>query len=68
MEVSTAATIQVRIISPGDCVCRAISAETMKMPEPIMEPMTSVVASIRPRPLIRPVGVGLLIRWPIVRR
>ena len=28
----------------------AISAETIKMPEPIMEPMTSMVALVRPRP------------------
>ena len=26
------------------------------MPDPIMEPMTSVVASSRPRPLMKPVG------------
>src|SRR5208283_318353 len=35
----------------GDCVSRAISAETMKMPEPIIEPITSMVALVRPRPL-----------------
>ena len=42
---------------PGpDQQCRridfaAISAETIKMPEPIMEPITSMVALVRPRPL-----------------
>ncbi len=36
--------------SAGEDVRRAMSAETMKMPEPIMEPMTSVVALVSPRP------------------
>src|SRR5581483_5120628 len=35
----------------GESVSRAISAETMKIPEPIIEPITSVVALVRPRPL-----------------
>src|SRR5690242_9449533 len=37
---------------PGDPTSRPISAETMKMPEPIIEPMTIVVASYRRRPLM----------------
>jgi hypothetical protein len=37
--------------NPGEFTSRPISAETMKMPEPIMEPMTSVVALVRPKPL-----------------
>ncbi len=56
IRVSEAATIQVTINRPGDCVWRAMSAETMKMPEPIMEPITSVVASSRPRPFTRDIG------------
>ena len=37
-------------IAPGG----AISAATMKMPEPIIEPITRVVASTSPRPLTKP--------------
>ena len=37
-----------------------MSAETMKMPEPIMEPMTSVVALVRPSPLTSSCSVGRL--------
>src|SRR4051794_3997796 len=51
MMVSSAVTIQVIMSRPGDCTCREMSAETMKIPEPIIEPMTSVVPSMRPRPL-----------------
>src|SRR5262245_31178618 len=50
------------ISRPGDCVWRAISAETIKMPESIMDPMTSVVASSRPRPLTRLRVLTLLMR------
>ncbi|MNT63702.1 hypothetical protein D3C72_2015380 [compost metagenome] len=35
---------------PGEPTCRAISAETMKMPEPIIDPATIIVESSRPRP------------------
>src|ERR1039457_5956268 len=45
-------TTQAAMSSAGELTSRAISAETMKMPEPIMEPMTSVVELVRPRPLI----------------
>src|SRR5574340_685157 len=41
---------QARMSSAGESTRRAMSAETMKMPEPIMEPMTRVVALVRPRP------------------
>src|SRR5271154_1187625 len=44
-------TIQTVSKSPGLCTCAAISAETMKMPEPIIEPQTIIVESKRPRPL-----------------
>ncbi len=35
---------------PPEPMSRALSAETMKMPEPIIEPTTSAVASSRPIP------------------
>src|SRR5207245_1110598 len=41
---------------PGAGRRRAMSAETMKMPEPIIEPATSAVASRRPSRASRPVG------------
>src|SRR6185436_5533382 len=62
IRVKAAATTQVTMSRPGDCVWRAMSAETIKIPDPIMEPMTSVVASSRPRPLTRPFVFGLLMR------
>src|SRR6266496_6831997 len=36
----------------GESTSRAISAETRKMPDPIIEPITSMVALVRPRPLM----------------
>ena len=50
-------TSQAAISKAGESTRRAISAETMKMPEPIMEPMTSVVALVRPRPFTNPVSL-----------
>src|SRR6185312_10053689 len=44
-------TTQAIINSPGELTSRAISAETMKMPDPIMDPITRVVALVRPKPL-----------------
>src|SRR6266508_539424 len=38
---------------PGLWTCRAMSAETMKMPEPTIEPTTIMVASSRPKRLMR---------------
>src|ERR1700691_3984285 len=46
--------IQARSNPPVDPVLRPISAETMKMPEPIMEPTTMVVESNRPKPRTNP--------------
>jgi hypothetical protein len=43
-----AAIIQVRSKRPGDPTVRAISAETIKMPEPIIDPATRVVELTRP--------------------
>jgi hypothetical protein len=53
-KVSTAVATQVISSNPGEFTCRAISADTIKMPEPIIDPTTSVVESSSPRPLIRP--------------
>ena len=36
--------------SAGESTIRAMSAETMKIPEPIIPPMTIVVALVRPSP------------------
>src|SRR5215475_5651121 len=44
-------TAQAPIRRAGELVSRAISAETMKMPEPIIEPMTSMVELVKPSPL-----------------
>ncbi len=49
-------TTQVRISPPGDPVCRAMSAETMKIPEPIMDPITIVVQSRSFSPLTSSTG------------
>src|SRR5271157_1284295 len=43
-------TSHAAISSAGELTSRAISADTMKMPEPIIEPITSVVALVRPSP------------------
>src|SRR5579863_7711246 len=56
MMVRAAPMSQQRMSRPGDLTCRATSALTMKMPEPIMEPMTSVVAEVRPRALTKLAG------------
>jgi len=50
--------IQVIRSPAGEPSCRATSAETMKMPEPIMEPITSIVASRRPSPWTSSTGRG----------
>ncbi len=39
------------ISSAGDCTSREISADTIKMPDPIIDPITSMVALVRPSPL-----------------
>ena len=40
---------------PGDPTCRAISADTMKIPDPIIDPATIVVESRSPSPRTKPV-------------
>src|ERR1700726_3620176 len=42
---------QAPINNAGESTSRAISAETRKMPDPIIEPITSMVELVRPRPL-----------------
>ncbi len=49
MRVRIAVTTQARDSSAGESVPRAISASTIKMPEPIMEPMTRAVEEKSPR-------------------
>jgi hypothetical protein len=44
--VTTPVRIQATSSHPGEPSVRLISAETMKMPEPTIEPATSIVASV----------------------
>jgi hypothetical protein len=44
------ATAQAPISNAGESTSRPISAETIKIPEPIIDPMTSIVALVRPKP------------------
>src|SRR4051812_35967712 len=48
MSVITPVSTQIANSQPDEPTSRAMSAETMKMPEPIMVPTTSMVASNRP--------------------
>src|SRR5438067_2290508 len=48
--VSRPVTIQAPSSHPGLPMVRAMSADTMKMPDPIIAPMTTIVESYRPRP------------------
>ncbi len=50
--VSTAANTQAARNHPGPPRMRAMPAGTMKIPEPIMTPMTTMVESKRPRALL----------------
>src|SRR5271167_876385 len=50
-------TAQAAISSAGESTRRAISAETMKMPEPIIEPITMVVALMGPSPFTNSVSL-----------
>ncbi len=62
MTVSAALTVmkpvttQAAMSSAGEPVMRAMSAATMNTPEPIIEPITSVVPVVRPMPLTNPVS------------
>jgi hypothetical protein len=48
--VSTPARAQAIINHPGEPTSLEDSAETMKMPDPIIDPTTIIVASSSPRP------------------
>src|SRR5579872_7071405 len=52
-------TAQAAINKTGEPTSRAISAETRKIPEPIIEPITSMVELVRPRPWTNSVEDGL---------
>src|SRR5947209_13560746 len=45
--------------APLEPVCRAMSAETIKMPDPIIEPTTIIVESKRPSPRIKPDSLAM---------
>src|ERR1044072_420960 len=60
--VSTPASAQATSSQPGDPTSREDSADVMKIPDPIIEPTTIVVASSRLRPRRRFEGASLLIR------
>ena len=50
MSVSRPVTSQTRSNQPGAPTCRAMIEETIKMPEPIIDPATSMVESSKPSP------------------
>ena len=50
MMVISAVTSHAAMSRAGEPTVRPISAETMKMPEPIIEPMTMAVAEKSPMP------------------
>ena len=52
--VSAPVTPHTTSSQPAEPTNRAMSAETMKTPEPIIEPATSIVESSKPRPLMKP--------------
>src|SRR5688572_21437494 len=54
--VITPDRIQASIIQSGDGRPRAMLADTMKMPDPIIDPATSIVASVRVIALTNPVS------------
>src|SRR5439155_90479 len=56
-------TAQARSNQPGAPINRADSADVMKMPDPIIEPITIMVASIGPRARKRPLCRCLSFIW-----
>src|SRR5579864_3667531 len=50
--VMKAVTTQAPISRAGESTSRAISADTRKIPDPIIDPITSMVELVRPRPLM----------------
>jgi len=63
--VSTPASAHAASSHPGDPTRRDDSAEVMKMPDPIIEPTTIVVASSRLRPRTRFEGDVLAIQTDV---
>src|SRR5579872_2400369 len=57
--VSTPVIAQVVSRPPAEPVWRAISADTIKMPEPIIDPTTIMVESKRPSPRIKPCSLAI---------
>src|SRR5215831_17535979 len=53
--VSTPVTIQTTSNHPGDPTCFEMPPETIKMPDPIMDPATIIVESSKPSPRMNPV-------------
>ena len=58
--VSTPVTSHATSSQPGAPTCRLISAETIKIPEPIIEPATIIVESSKPSPRTKPVVLSVL--------
>src|SRR5277367_865808 len=54
-------TSHAAISNAGEFTSRDISEDTMKIPEPIIEPITSMVALVRPRPLTNSLSCRLWI-------
>src|SRR2546421_12769513 len=54
--VSSPVRIHVSSSPPAEPVCREISAATMKIPDPIIEPTTIMVPSNNPMARTKPVG------------
>src|SRR4029078_4295257 len=52
--VITPAASHASMSQSGELTVREMSAETMKIPDPIMDPATSIVASVRDRALTNP--------------
>src|SRR4051812_27471232 len=52
--VSTPVITQTTSSQPGEPTWREISPETIKIPEPIIDPATIIVESSRPRPRTKP--------------
>src|SRR6266849_2153173 len=64
MRVTTPDSAQTTSSRPGACTWRRISAETMKIPDPIIDPTTRAVASSREIALTKSVcGCWLVAIW-----
>ena len=71
MSVSRPVTSQTTSNQPGEPTCRAMIEETMKMPEPIIDPATSMVESSKPSPLtnlLSAAGGGVITRFVSLSR